>query len=67
MPTISMFYGIIIRMYYAPGGILSLIFMCILQSIRLQSISGRAKYQKDHFRRNRQNLFLPGRNCIRMN
>ncbi len=36
MPTISMFYGIIVRMYYAPGEHPHLIFMFIMLSIRQQ-------------------------------
>ena len=45
MPTISMFYGIIIRMYFAPGlvSILHLIFMFITLNIRQGLIFARVR------------------------
>ena len=43
MPTISMFYGMIIRMYFSPRSILHPIFTCITAISKQRLIYGHAK------------------------
>jgi len=66
MPTISMFFGIIVRMYFAPGEHAPLISMRTTTSTKGLWTFAPVSIPKATFRPGRQDLCWRGPNCIRM-
>ncbi len=68
MPTISMFYGIIIRMYIVRlESIIHHIFTHIIRITRLSLIYEAAKFHEGIYLKNKQNLYWHGRRYTKMN
>ena len=66
MPTISMFYGIIIRLYFARrASTIRRTFTRSTTSSKHRLIFARERLSKAPFRRDNASWFKRGRNCIK--
>lgn len=67
MPTISMFYGIIIRLYFAPGEHNPPHFHAFYNEFKASVVSGRERSLRVPFHHANADLWRLGWNCIRKN